>query len=312
MTQIHTEFNFLSISSDQRFNRMPPVDANRETVDLLNSLSDFFGALAQFMPESGTENGRCGTVSPPVREDCCHPRGSLKVDKESGVITTPGGYKIEQIGQYEWKVTGQDGKWTRIWGDPHVQESDRSGEQTAWDFKRDSTFLLPDGTRINVTTKPYNNMTVTSQLEVINGNDRVLVTDIDKGKGKVGEVTHDGFQHPSDPCNKDVFVMGKETDDWYFHGKEVIGSNDGGESFKLGESRPDDMRQFQTQFEGFAQKLLSSLFQNWPTSRGNEVDQGARDRIRDQIAAIGQLFRAISAHRNLDHRIAFGRYSFQA
>ena len=311
MTQIQTQFNFLSISTEQQIARMPRIDANPETVDLLKSLGDFFQALGQFMPESYTEPGRCGTVSPPVREDCCHPSGSLKVDQESGVITTPGGYKIEQIGQYEWKITGQDGKWTRVWGDPHVQESDRQGESTAWDFKRDSTFVLPDGTRINVSTKPYNNMTVTSQLEVINGNDRVLVSDIDKGKGKVGAVTHDGYQQSSDTCGKDVFVMGKETDDWYFHGKEVIGSNDGGESFKLGQSRNDDMRQFLSQVEGFAMRLMSSLFNNWPTSRGSEGDQ-SRDRICDQIRALNQLFRTISELRNLDSRIAFGRFSFQA
>jgi len=268
--------------------------------------------LGQIMPEPQTEPGRCGTVSPPVREDCCHPSGSLKVDQESGVITTPGGYKIEQVGQYEWKITGQDGKWTRVWGDPHVQESDRSGESTAWDFKRDSTFLLPDGTRINVSTKPYNNMTVTSQLEVINGNDRVLVTDIDKGKGKVGPVTHDASQASSDQCgSKDVFVMGCETDDWYFQGKEVIGSNDGGESFKLGPSRNDGTRPFSGQFESFALRLMSSLFQNWPAERNSETDHG-RDRVRDQIAAVSQLFRTISALRNLDSRIAVGRFSFQA
>jgi hypothetical protein len=28
--------------------------------------------------------------------------------------------------------------------------------------------------------------------------------------------------------------MGKETDDWSFGGKEIVGSNNGGESFKLG------------------------------------------------------------------------------
>lgn len=309
MTNIQTQFNFVSISSDQQIARRP-VDINPEAVDLLRSLADFFSSLPQIAERNTEPPNRCRTTSPPVREDCCHPCGSLKVDQQSGVITTPGGYKIEQIGQYEWKITGQDGKWTRFWGDPHVQESDRSGESTAWDFKRNSTFVLPDGTRINVTTKPFNNMTVTSQLEVINGNDRVMVTDIDKGKGKVGQVTQDGLQQASDRCN-DVFVMGKETDDWYFKGKEVIGSNNGGESFKLGPSRNDDTRQLLSQFETFALRLMSSLFRNWPTGRNNESDHG-RDRVRDQIAAVHQLFRTIFALRNLDNRIASGRFSFQA
>src|SRR5918992_1628032 len=241
MTQIQTQFSFTTISADQTFR--PRFDCTRDRVDLLKELADFFDSLRQIMPPASNGAGRCRTVSPPVREDRCHPSGSLQVDQESGVITTPCGYKIEQVGQYEWKITGEDGKWTRIWGDPHVQESDRSGEATAWDFKRDSTFVLPDGTRINVTTKPFNEMTVTSQLEVINGNDRVLVSDIDKGKGKVGVVTHDGLAHNRGRCN-DVFIMGRETDDWYFQGKEIIGSNNGGDSLKLGQARNADMSRF--------------------------------------------------------------------
>jgi hypothetical protein len=109
------------------------------------------------------------------------------------------------------------------------------GDGGKWDFKRDSTFVLGDGTKINVTTKPWgNNMTVTGGLEVISGNDRVVVSDIDKGKGKVGQVTQDGFAHANSFGKNDVFVMGKETDDWSFTGKEIVGSNNGGESFKLG------------------------------------------------------------------------------
>jgi Domain of Unknown Function (DUF1521) len=232
------------------------------------------------------------------------------VDQQSGVITTPGGYKIEQLGQYEWKITGQDGKWTRIWGDPHVQESDRSGEATAWDFKRDSTFVLPDGTRINVTTKAFNEMTVTSQLEVINGNDRVLVTDIDKGKGKVGAVTQDGLLHSGNQCGNDLIIMGCETDDWYFQGREIIGSNNGGDSFKLGPGRNADMTRFLSQLENFGLRLMDSLYRNWPTQRGSEADE-CRDRIRDRIEDVNQLFRTIAWLRNLDNRIACGRGSLQ-
>jgi len=170
------------------------------------------------------------TPAPPTPGDSSHPSGSLKTDS-SGVITTPGGYKIEATSQFEWKITGPDGKNTRVWGDPHVDE----GDGGKWDFKRDSTFVLGDGTRINCTTAPYGNgMTVSAKLEIISGNDRVQVTDIDKGKGKTGPVTQDGYANVNSFGGKDVFVMGKETDDWSFTGKEIIGSNDGGESFKLG------------------------------------------------------------------------------
>ncbi|HET6976011.1 MAG TPA: DUF1521 domain-containing protein [Pyrinomonadaceae bacterium] len=310
MTQIQTQFSFTSISTDQQSTFPPRFDCDTRRIDLLKDLADFFNSLPQIGSQTPDGTGRCRTVSPPVREDRCHPSGSLKVDQENGVITTPGGYKIEQIGQYEWKISGPDGKWTRVWGDPHVQESDRANEATNWDFKRDSTFVLPDGTRINVTTKPFNEMTVTSQLEVINGNDRVLVTDIDKGKGKVGTVTHDGREHSANGCGRDVFIMGCETDDWYFQGKEVLGSKNGGDSFKLGQANNANMNQFLSQLESFALRLMSSLYRNWPMQRGSEADE-SRDRIRDQIAAVSQLFRTIARLRNLDNRVACGRVSLQ-
>ena len=84
--------------------------------------------------------------------------------------------------------------------------------------------------------------------------------------------------------------MGKETDDWYFHGKEIIGSNDGGDSFKLGQANNDDMKQLLDQVQSFAWRLLSSLYRNWPTGRGVEGDR-MRERLGEQIAAINQLFR---------------------
>lgn len=169
-----------------------------------------------------------GCCTPPTPTDSTHPAGSLSTD--SGVITTPGGYKIEATGKFEWQITGPDGKTTKVWGDPHVAE----GDGGKWDFKKNSTFVLGDGTRINVTTVPYGNgMTVTSGLEVISGNDRVTVEGIDKGKGIIGQVTQDGYAH-ANSFSGDVFVMGKESDDWSYQGKEVIGSNNGGDTFQLG------------------------------------------------------------------------------
>ena len=51
-------------------------------------------------------------------------------------------------------------------------------------------------------------------------------------------MTQDGFAHANSFGNKDVFVMGKETDDWSFQGREITGSKDGGESFVLGQNLP--------------------------------------------------------------------------
>ncbi|MBZ4417161.1 DUF1521 domain-containing protein [Myxococcus sp. RHSTA-1-4] len=182
---------------------------------------------------SGT-NG-CFPSEWPDYSDYFKPKDKLKVDSGTGTITTPGGYKIEQLGQFEWKISGPDGKSTRVWGDPHVDESDGG----KFDFKRNTTFSLPDGTEIHVTTKPWGNsgMTVTGQLDITNGHDHVTVSDIDKGKGKVSaKIEKDGYETKVGfkTKNQDILHMGKETDDWSFKGREVIGDNNGGETFKLG------------------------------------------------------------------------------
>jgi len=208
-------------------------------------------------------------ASPPVQGDSSHPSGGLQVDKNTGTVTTPGGYKIEQKGQYNWSITGPDGHNTEVWGDPHVKQDGKD----AFDFKRNSSFVLGDGTKIDVSTKPYNNMTVTGSLSITSGNDRVEVSDIDKGKGKVGDVTHDGFQHINDFGKNDAFVMGKTTADWTFQGKKIVGSENGGESFKLGEAMAP-MTQVPNKFGGpekWSQQLgqaLNNLFKqlNLPPS----------------------------------------------
>lgn len=268
---LNSFFNTQSVQTDF-FERLSPL--NSQNVN--NILSDIFSDFAQLFDMLGSNQfggnqdiAPGGCVCPPVWDDCTHPQGSLKTD--GNVITTPGGYKIEATGQFEWKITGPDGKESIIWGDPHVKE----GDGGTWDFKKNSTFVLGDGTRINVTTAPWGNngMTVTQGLEVISGNDRVTVSGIDKGKGVVGQVTQDGYAH-SNSFSGDVFVMGRETDDWSYQGREIIGSNNGGDSFKLGnelsvgnpypwrtENDPVEM------IRNFDSDMLRNWNQNWRPNR---------------------------------------------
>lgn len=228
-------FNFNGVQSDlfEGINQSSFSGVNDILSDIFNDYAQLLESVGNLL--SGDQPiAPGGCCLPPTPSDSCHPQGSLKTD--GNVVTTPGGYKIEATSQFEWKITGPDGKTTRVWGDPHVAE----GDGGKWDFKRNSTFVLGDGTRINVTTAPWQDgkMTVTSGLEIISGNDRVQISDIDKGKGKIGEVTADGYAHANSFAGNDVFVMGRETDDWSFQGKEVIGSENGGESFKLGNELP--------------------------------------------------------------------------
>jgi hypothetical protein len=313
------------------FQNLNPVafqDINGILSDIFEDFANLFDAFGnQF--NSGDQQGIWaggGGCIPPSPDDSTHPSGSLKTD--GGVITTPGGYKIEATGQFEWTITGPDGKSTRVWGDPHVAE----GDGGKWDFKRNSTFVLGDGTRVNVTTAPWGNggMTVTSGLEIISGNDRVTVSDIDKGKGVVGSVTQDGYSRANSFGGNDVFVMGSETDDWSYQGKEIIGSENGGESFKLGNDlAAGNARPFgydTVDWMQLVRDLSSDMNNNWndhwrPNELGSnpyydDVSNGNnnfrperydRGRHRNQMARafrlLGQMFNVLSRLANLSDRM---------
>lgn len=224
--------NVINVQWENAFASNAITQVNDGALERLDSrLTDIFAtASLNIRTDSQTSLHAGGCVFPPAPDDCSHPEGSLRT--EGGKIITPGGYTIEATKQHEWIITGPDGKTTRIWGDPHVAE----GDGGKWDFKRNSTFVLADGTRINVSTAPWKDgsMTVTSGLEVISGNERVTVSGIDQGKGVVGQVTQDGYAHSNCFGGNDVFVMGQETDDWSYQGQEIVGSRNGGESFELG------------------------------------------------------------------------------
>ncbi|HVF51855.1 MAG TPA: DUF1521 domain-containing protein [Pyrinomonadaceae bacterium] len=329
--QIDNAFRPFNISmSEMLLDRM-----NTEFVNFLQAADDLSDTAAHLAEKFSSLYGNLGTeskarqsapVARPRMADACHPPGSLRTSGDT--VRTPGGYKIEMIGQHEWKITGPDGKSTRIWGDPHVDE----GDGGKWDFKRNSTFMLGDGTRINVNTVPYGNgMTVTGSLEIISGNDRVLVGDIDKGKGNIGRVTRDGFQH-ANSFTGDVFVQGRETDDWSLRGREVIGSENGGESFKLGDNlRPalDRIRSFRDGLN-WARSLLEGLTRNWsdnmrPSDIGfNPYNDGARSdhgkgydrkaharQMRKALRDIGRMFNSLSRLVELNDQVSRYRASYR-
>jgi hypothetical protein len=157
----------------------------------------------------------------------------------SGAITTAGGYKIEPTSTFEWKITGPDGSNTRVWGDPHVETNGKTGGEK-FDFKKDTTFVLPDGTKINVKCTPWSgnpNVTVTQSLEIIQGNDKVMVTDIDKGKGKTGTVSHGASAAKSTVATQQTFVAGQNVADWYLNGSEIKSNAGLPDLFNVGDNK---------------------------------------------------------------------------
>lgn len=313
------QFNVIDLGLD------PAADGPFDVLTVLDEeggvySTDYTVALARLDEASVTDLtryalGQCAPVSAPVFADCCHPVGSLYTCGDT--IYTPGGYRIEMLGQYEWKITGPDGKWIRVHGDPHVDEGDREGT-CDWDFKRNTTFVLGDGTRVNVTTVPggAEGMTVTGRIEVVSGFQSVTVEGIDRGKGRIGEV---GF-HFADTFTGDVVTMGAETDDWAFRGREITGSHNGGDSFVLGDVMRSTDGRFYVEVFIFVTWVFESFFGEWRLndwgpnafgcnaySRFQRFDWNAhgRDRVEDDrahrdderrlyVETLAEAFRAVA------------------
>ncbi|WP_426750674.1 DUF1521 domain-containing protein [Myxococcus sp. Y35] len=255
-------------------------------------------ALDQMSQAAPTKQADTAGVSgafpaePPNPLDAVREANSLKVS-EDGKITTPGGYVIEQLGQFEWKVTGPDGEHTRVWGDPHVDESDGG----KFDFKRDTAFVLGDGTHINVTCKPWGNgMTVTGQLDIVSGDSHVRVTDIDKGKGKVGKVTQDGVDEVvrfHSASKTDFFNMGKTTADWTFEGREITGDTNGGETFKTGDVVITEGRTPAFNYSAKADSPYAGLkAQTW--DMGTSSSASAQKPLWSELGKLNEKFESIS------------------
>jgi hypothetical protein len=198
-----------------------------------SAVSQFVGGFVNGLAQ-GLENS-LGNFTPagPSKSDNCSPGKPTQLTKDSdGKVHTPGGYTIEATGKYDWKITGPDGQCTEVWGDPHVRLKDKDGKVIGnWDFKKDSTFFLPDGTHINVQCVPYGDMTVTSALEIWRDGENVDITGIDKGKGKVSDVTFDD----EDIKTQQTFMSGMSTTQWLWEGQEILGNIDGkADTFKKG------------------------------------------------------------------------------
>lgn len=224
---------------NREFERQPAAqdtDGERRTAGRQAAPRDGAETIAAPQGEPSEESCSCCCCASDSGESPSEsPSGGLEV--EGDVITTEGGYEIEMMGPTEWKITGPDGSSTRIWGDPHVDEGDRNATSESnggWDFKDNTTFALPDGTEIHVTTVPRDNgTTVTGQLNIVNGDHAVEVTGVDRGKGQIGEVTTNGAEVSQEYEAYQDVVSGAQVDDWTFDGREIVGSTGKGEEFVL-------------------------------------------------------------------------------
>jgi hypothetical protein len=69
----------------------------------------------------------------------------------------------------------ETGAETKIWGDPHVDVGNNGSND--FDFKKDLTFQLEDGTKISIgTVDAGNGTTLASSLTITNGDNAIEVT----------------------------------------------------------------------------------------------------------------------------------------
>ena len=173
----------------------------------------------------GGHIGGMGTIGTPQPSQ--GKTGLIQTGKNPPEYTTPGGFKIAAEGKdMAWTITTPEGKKTRIWGDPHVHE----GDGGKWDFKKDMSFVLPDGTKIGVKTVPWGKngeATVTGSIDIMNGNERATIGNIDKNKNLTDTgVKGDRWALDARTPDGDYAVMGGNGDDWFLNGKnEIVGGN---------------------------------------------------------------------------------------
>jgi hypothetical protein len=124
-----------------------------------------------------------------------------------------------------WTVKNNEtGAVTKISGDPHVDVGNDG--QNDWDFKKDMTFQLDDGTKITVGTVPADNgTTYSSSLTITNGDKAMQVTglagDAD-GKDNLKVVQSDEGGEAIDDFTLDGFTIDEEGPNWVDAGGATI------------------------------------------------------------------------------------------
>lgn len=123
-------------------------------------------------------------------------------------IYTEDGYIIRfEEKEQAWNIITPEGKLNRVWGDPHVVESD--GDK--WDFKERSSFIFGNN-KATVETIPYGNgQTLSSKITIYNGDSRVSVSGIDKNKAVFETIAADAQIDDALREDGDIFLLGKES-----------------------------------------------------------------------------------------------------
>jgi|GEM_PF-4826106 len=146
-------------------------------------------------PPSSITSGAGGTSSRPLAAPAIPAKSHFNVVKsDQGMVTvrTLDGFVVRAEGKDQaWSISGPDGRSTRIWGDPHVTESDGD----TWDFTKRGTFVFGKNKATVEVVPAGNGQTFSSCLTIYAGDERVTIGGIDTNKPVIMAVSNDGKQH---------------------------------------------------------------------------------------------------------------------
>ena len=116
----------------------------------------------------------------------------IRSDQGMVTVRTLDGFVVRAEGKDQaWSISGPDGRTTRIWGDPHVTESDGD----TWSFKERGTFVFGKNKATIEVVPAGNGQTLSSRLTIYAGDERVTIGGIGTNGPVITAVSHDGKQH---------------------------------------------------------------------------------------------------------------------
>lgn len=130
----------------------------------------------------------------------------------SEIVMTEGGYTIEMKDTTLIMYDEDGGVIVKIWGDPHVDENGDGKDE--WHFGNDSTFILPDGTKIcldTVETSP--GVFFIGGVDILGGKDRFHYGSGDKA-GKTFDAEKWDLEHAdaASDSSAGVFALGAKNE----------------------------------------------------------------------------------------------------
>ncbi|WP_144142622.1 DUF1521 domain-containing protein [Paraburkholderia sp. BCC1884] len=142
------------------------------------------------MPPGSGRDDRCASRTPPAPDPRCGCNDSGRVDATQWSNTPVSGNKSSiDLGDYKLDFSKGDssmlltdkktGDTTNIYGDPHLVQHANSGNKTSAMFNGPMTFMLPDNTKVTVSTQAAKNnpsVSYADKVTITRGNQAYQVT----------------------------------------------------------------------------------------------------------------------------------------